>query len=420
VLTAGSKRFLSLASEAISIEDRWKESTAKLLDREVVPLGSFDSLRWHLAETMIVHWAEEQGVQGLHNCFQIIDRLVDEAAENPESKFKMDIYLIHAVLKSWNRHFRKFQVDLLPSQVLEKIDTFLSKAKDCFVPNIVTYTMILDGATHCPNPAERLVFTEDLLGRLMEESKTNPLVRPTVVTFGTVIKAWAKSGSASVAEKAEALLRHMQELDQNNKEWQGVQPNARLYTSVIQGWANAGAPERAEILLKQMYEEYRLHGNSDVKPNIWSFNSVLSAWTKSPSPQAFESSEKLLRNMTELYENDVLDILPDVVSYNCVLQTLAKRRGDPEAVAKAESLMEEMVKIGSRKPNIITYVALFRILAGSNAPDRADKAKTWLEKSKEQGVSEDRFLLDQYHTMTQQCEGTLRNEQDPGTGGHNR
>ena len=406
-VSLGPRRFMSLKAPG-TMESRWRKSTARLLDREINVLGSFDSLKWHQAETMIIYWAEK-GVEGLGKCFLILDRLVDEAAANNESNFKLDIYLIHVVLKSWKQHFQKFQIDLLPSQVLEKIETYSSKSQ-IFEPNIATYTMILDGASHCPSPSERILFTEELLGRLLEESDTNPQVRPTVVTFSTVIKAWARSGSSSTAEKAEALLRRVQELSEN--EWPDVKPNAVMYTSVIHAWANAGDPDRAELLLKQMYEDYMLNGNSEVKPNKYSFNTVLAAWAKSPSQNALDSAETLLRKMIELNDTGVLDSRPDVGSYNCLLNALSRRTGSVQTVSKAESLMQEMdeaaTKTGDKSilPNLITYTALFRILAATDLPDTADRVEMWLKRAKDQGISDDRFLLDQFLTKAQKTRVT--------------
>jgi pentatricopeptide repeat protein len=389
-----------------------------------VVLGSFDSLQWHLVETMIAYWAEEQQeVQGLDKCFQLLDRLVDESCENRDSGFKIDIYLIHAILKRWKRLLKDGKVDLLPSQVLEKVDDYLSRS-NLFEPNIATYTLILDGASHCRNPAERIVFTEELLGRLIEESDHNPLVRPTVVTFSSVINAWGKSGSAMAVEKAEALLWRVHDLHENSGWPDDSKPNDIMYTSVISAWAKAGNPDRAELILKNMYEDCMLHGNTNVKPNNWAFNSVMFAWSKSPSPLAVDSAEALLRKMIELNENGVLDSRPDVVSYNILIQTILRRKMNyPEAVAKAESLVQEMIEIEATTgfagvmPNLITYTALFRILAASHLPDRAEKAKYWLEKAKEHGISEDRFLLDQYQTMARQCEALRRQLHSTDTNG---
>jgi pentatricopeptide repeat protein len=405
-----SRRYTSSRSHGI-LQSKWSQSTEKLLDREQTTLGSFDSLKWQLAETMIIHWAETDGVVGLEKCFRLLNRLVDEAATNPDANFHLDIYLVHAVLKSWNNLLRRSKVNLLPSQVLEKIDSYLSRAK-CFDPNIATYTIILDGASRCAIPEERLLFSERLLLRLIEASETNPLLRPTVVSFGTVINAWAKSGNKTAAEKAEALVWRVYDLHERG--WPDMEPNTQIYTSAINAWANAGDPERAEALLKKMYEESVLHGNKNVRPNAWSFNAVLAAWWKSSSPKAFESGEALLRLMIELNDKGELDSRPDAVSFNCLLHKLTQRRGDHCAFDKGESLVKEMIQRASKsedlavQPNLNTLTTLFRLIATSNIPDQGEKKEFWLKKASELGLSEERFLLDQY--LTTQLENELENE----------
>jgi pentatricopeptide repeat protein len=401
-----SRRLFASHSKGM-LQSKWIESTKSLLDRDQNPVGSFDSLKWHLAETMIVHWAEKEGVLGLRKCFDLLNRLVDEAAHNPDANFRLHIYLVHAILRSWNQLLRRSEVNLLPSKVLEMLDAFTSRAK-CFEPNIATYTIILDGAARCGIPDERIVFTERLLLRLINESGSNPLVRPTIVSFSTVINAWAKSGSRTAAEKAEALLWRVYALHESG--WPDMEPNTQIYTSAIHAWANAGDPERAETLLKKMYEEYMLHGNKSVKPNIWSFNSVIVAWRKSHSATAFESAESLLRLMIELHDEGDLDCRPDAVSFNCLLRTLSQRRGDPTAFYKGEALVMEMLQRASESrdkaglPNLDTFTTLFRLMAVCKIPDHAAKSQFWLKTAKELGLSDERFLLDQYLTAYRQLD----------------
>jgi pentatricopeptide repeat protein len=307
------------------------------------------------------------------------------------------------VLKGWNKSFKKGKTDILPSEMLKKIDYFASMS-NCFEPNIASYTMILDAASHCPNPKERLEFSEALLVRLLTESSSNPKVSPTTVTISTVINAFARSGSANAAERAESLLDLAQTMHDDG--WIGVEPNAIMYTSVINAWAKAGNPSRAERLLKKMYKDYTLNGNSNVKPNLWSFNTVLAAWSKSSSTSAVESSEKLFRKMIDLKEAGVLDSRPDTVGYNCLLHTLARRRKTfVNAGLKAETLVEEMYETANATgdesvlPNEITYIALLKILNACASVNKAERAKYWVEKLKQDqrthNILRDSFVVDQ-------------------------
>jgi hypothetical protein len=425
--TGTSKRYLSSKQPLgghLNLDGRWQSATARILDRQALPVGSLDSLQWQLAQIVLLYWAE-QGAEGVTKTFLLLDRLIAEAASSNGDAdaddvklFSLDIYLLHAVLKNWNECFKNFKVNLLPSQLLQKLDNYMEKAPDCFEPNIATYTIILDGAAHSPNPSERLVFTEMLLERLMQESKTNPSVRPTVVTFSTVINAWARTGSGKAAEKAEALIHLVQELH-NNQDWPDVdvKPNTVMYTAAIHAWANAGNAERADLLLQQMYQEYAMEHNHDVKPGIRTFNTVLSAWSRSADQDAVEHAQALLRKMRELYESGLLDCNPNVISYNNILQNLSKRN-NPQAVEKAESYIQEMIQLATTAssssgnkndtmPNEISLTALIKTIAGnSNDADRAKRAKHWVARMKdEHGIPSNAFIQEQVRKMEEQTSG---------------
>jgi hypothetical protein len=202
-----SSSLSSLSKSEGTMEAKWRKSTSRILDRQVLAVGSFDSLMWQLAQTTLLWWAEQPNKEGVDKSFQILDRLVEEAAADPGTNFTLDNYLLHAALKNWKTCFKHFQVDLLPSSLVKRLDHYTS-ISNCLRPNIVAFTyvdtgkgithnsnmllilfvfarrIILDGAANCPIPSERLVFTENLLERLIEDSKTNPELRPTLVTFG--------------------------------------------------------------------------------------------------------------------------------------------------------------------------------------------------------------------------------------------
>ncbi|KAL3920389.1 MAG: hypothetical protein SGARI_006957 [Bacillariaceae sp.] len=313
----------------------------------------------------------------------------------------MDIYLVHAILKSWNQLFRQNIDNTRPSIVCQRIEACLEISKKrLFEPNIATYTIILDGATYCPDPDERLVFTENMLGRLISESEENPTLRPTVVTFGTIIQALAKSGSPSQAEKAEGWLRRLQQLHESG--WPDVEPNTIVYTQVIRAWANVGEAERAEALLQEMYRESVLHGNKAVLPSLWTFNTVLTAWSKSSDPKCVSFAETLLQKMTDFSQDKdgPIQLTPDMISYNCMLSTIARRRKHSDSLEKAEYWMEELLKF-SRKakakknatPTRFTYNVLFNIIAFSSISDKAERARYWLEKSGDPKLTNDKALI---------------------------
>lgn len=291
------------------------------------------------------------------------------------------------VLKTWNRLFKGGKIRVLPSEMLQRIDGYTSKVP-WLEPNIATYTMILDAASRCPDPKERIQFTEALLLRLIKEASNSndTRVQPTVVTFSTVINAYARSGNEEAAERAEKLLALSQSLFEENG-WTDAEPNTVVYTSVVNAWARAGNPNRAQEILKKMYEDSMLNGKTHLRPNLWTFNTVLSAWSNSAEKNAIDSAEKLLGTMKDLFEQGILDSRPDSVSYNCLLHALARRRRNfPDAHVMAESLVSEMLQLSKESedrsiaPNEVSYTALFKILNATKSVDKSERAKYWVEQ----------------------------------------
>ncbi|KAG7346555.1 PPR: pentatricopeptide repeat domain containing protein [Nitzschia inconspicua] len=387
------------------------DSIERLLNRDEIKVGSMDTLEWHLAETLLIDLSQQDNgyATSVETSFDILHRLAEEAAmERPDdstkgiTKPRMDIYLLHAVLKHWNSCIRTNRTQLRPSQVRQLVDNLLQTSHHrLFTPNIATYTIIMDGATSCPDPQERLVFNEGLLSRLIQDAQENPLLQPTAFTFGTVIHALAKSNSATLAEKAEGLLRRMKQLHESG--WNDVEPNTVVYTTVIHAWANAGQADRAEALLQEMYKDAVLHGNDKVQPNTRTFNTVLLAWSKSPDPNRVESAEVLLHRMISMADDGRLPIAPDLVSYNLMLSTIGRGRKNAQAWTKAEHWMRELISLQSSSsnlvPNHVTYKTLFRILTNSDVTDKANRARYWLNLCVDEDVKNDKVLQKRIEEM---------------------
>jgi len=448
---------------------------------------------------------ETEEIPRLNNFFQSI---------REEDDFRsIDISLIHVVLKQWKdalhwankksfshspNHYKVQQnkqhgdrtphnggnklhrVDskpttksgiLLPSELLKKLDGWASPkvsafeigedhlSTPLFEPNIATYTIIMDGAVSCRNYKERVVFTKELLDRLLRESSgenenaASSRLKPTVVTIGTVINALANSRNVESAQEAEDWLRRIPTLYEGSE---ALRPNTVIYTTVIRAWADVGRADRAEGLLREMCQEYvglgeeggngESSGNPDVKPSLWTFNTVLAAWSRSKNPSSVFQAEGLIRTMKALSSkssaapqmdeetitdssdaNDGisnrdsvlgLNVFPTIVSYNSLMSTIARRSNEPDALAKAEYWMEEILtnastdvrrntstastnrrqtkdkgnKTGkqeyrSMKPDLNSYMALFNIIASArnmSNTEKADRMRYWLARGTSQ------------------------------------
>jgi hypothetical protein len=102
----------------------------------------------------------------------------------------------------------------------------------------------------------------------------NEEARPNLFTFVTLINCITKSGGAGAAERAESIIFEMYEQYKNGNT--DVKPNTQLVSSVIDSWQKSGqrdAGERAEALLNWLIDVYQKEGDAALRPNEFSFTS---------------------------------------------------------------------------------------------------------------------------------------------------
>lgn len=110
----------------------------------------------------------------------------------------------------------------------------------------------------------------------MEESG----VRPNVVTFTTLMHAYAGRGDAAGSE---AVLARMLSAD--------VRPNVRTYTTLLSAHAANGDVQRSEGVLARMLE-------ACVAPNVMTWTTLMTAYTLSGDVQG---AERVLKRMEVAY-----------------------------------------------------------------------------------------------------------------------
>jgi len=93
-------------------------------------------------------------------------------------------------------------------------------------------------------------------------------IRPNLVAFNTCIKAWAKSGEGSYgARRAEKLLDRMQNY--------GVTPDLHTWNTIIDCWSKSRSREagqKAEEILRKMNDQFLMSGKIEDMPYIMTYN----------------------------------------------------------------------------------------------------------------------------------------------------
>lgn len=116
------------------------------------------------------------------------------------------------------------------------------------------------------------------------------------------------------------------------------------YSACINAFAKSNEPDapiQAEALLKGMKMSYEA-GDMDVKPNVVNYNSVINAWGRCKSAGAAERALYILNTM----ESEGVE--PDALSYSLVVSAWA-HNSQPNATKQAEVALLEMEKWAKAK-----------------------------------------------------------------------
>jgi hypothetical protein len=183
----------------------------------------------------------------------------------------------------------------------------------------------------------------------MITSKRENAIRPDVVVFNAVIKAWAASKDKRAGKQAFALLRQMKDLA---TEGYDTYPDIVTYNTLLSAWSHCGevnAAPQAEKIVSEMQKAAK-ESKSAPQPNTVSYNTILDAWSKSSLPGAALRAQKVLEF---LIKSEDPEIAPDVISFTSVLDAWAKSK-EPHKGARTRELLNQLVDLyeTTKRPNL--------------------------------------------------------------------
>ncbi len=275
--------------------------------------------------------------------FDLLDKLAKSAISCDNEKLadhlgsgNVPIDPLNDVLTRWKSEFLKSPDETLnPKKVLEKVDEWKGlvdsiensnslqeqvrkQLHDILRPDVKSYTHVIQAvATSMDDRSHphKLDFIHTLLGRLIDQSRTDLSIQPNVASFSAVMNAWARTnGDPRSSSKVEELLRCMEELDEQGRP--NLQPNVVIYNILFNAWAKEGHVKKIEDTLQRMIR-LEIPG---VSPDSISYSTLLSAYARSGTPEASNKADSLLEQMIELYNHGVDMAKPNVISFSNVIQ----------------------------------------------------------------------------------------------------
>jgi pentatricopeptide repeat protein len=252
--------------------------------------------------TVISAWALHETEYGATKANALLDQMKDHHLEP-------DVYTYTSVIHAW-----------AICGAAEKAWDLLQTMNDTVAPNKVTYTVVLQALckNRQPDAAQAVV------DHMLEQGKSDPTVRPDVVTFSALLDGWADIARDKPIDTFANVQRILNQMD----ELPGVEPNARTYTSAFAALGRSrlwNAGPLGETILRQMKER-------GVEPNVIHYNVLLDAYAKSPHSNKVDRALHLWTDMKKT------GIAPDTITYNSLLAAAANSFG--------QDAREKCLKVG--------------------------------------------------------------------------
>lgn len=164
------------------------------------------------------------------------------------------------------------------------------------------YTALIAAFAWCDQISDGPERAEAILAQMQAdyESGKNPDCRPSDVTFSAFLKCWETSGRSDAPEKMEAILMHLNEL-QEHTQYHHLTPTYTAFKHVISAWtkvadARSDAGDRALKLLDMVDEEFDA-GKIEGFHAIDCYNNVLLAIARSHDVEKASKAYSLLKRM---------------------------------------------------------------------------------------------------------------------------
>ncbi|KAL3807421.1 hypothetical protein ACHAXA_011552 [Cyclostephanos tholiformis] len=195
-------------------------------------------------------------------------------------------------------------------------------------PDVISYNTTIaafaNAAQHCEDGTPMARRAEEILNRMFELG-----VEPDAYSYNGVLLAWARSsGGLTAAKHAEGILRLMKE------------PTMVSWSTVVTAYAKANGAHRAETLLREMEENATgsIGHPTPLAPSIVLYNNVLHSWAMSSHDDASKNAELLLNRMEDTSSSPT----PDAISYLLVLNAL-ERTKDHDKAERARSILDRLL-----------------------------------------------------------------------------
>eukprot|EP00592_Proboscia_alata_P006901 CAMPEP_0194359606 /NCGR_PEP_ID=MMETSP0174-20130528/6873_1 /TAXON_ID=216777 /ORGANISM="Proboscia alata, Strain PI-D3" /LENGTH=1110 /DNA_ID=CAMNT_0039130599 /DNA_START=209 /DNA_END=3538 /DNA_ORIENTATION=+ len=245
--------------------------------------------------------------------------------------------------------------------ILRQMEKMYQEGAILAKPDIISYNTVIR-AFSMVGTVEALKVAEGILDRMLHQVHLgNTEFMPDNITFNTILDGYSRVKSVEAAHKGQKLIERM--CDLQGKGIIECLPDKRAFNTSISSWARSRNREglKRAIEITEMMERLGFGGNEELKPNIITYTSLINAWIKceSDSDLVAMNAEKILHHILREHEQGNSVVIPDIGIFNSVINAIAKSN-NPKKASKAQELcmrMNELHIAGNvnLKPDGVTY-----------------------------------------------------------------
>lgn len=241
----------------------------------------------------------------------------------------------------------------------------------------------------------------------------NSDLKPNIRTWSLLIRCWANAvnkndddGGEYAANKAETLLNVMVDLYKNGND---LRPNSYCFSTCIHAWSKCRSKQgayRAIAILENKEAIYEATGDEDLKPNIYEYNVCLVALCNSDDADYLQQARQLFLKMQKLKIVDTvtfntiiaayaksrdnerqrymseflktmnqLGIDPDIVTYNTVMDAMAKNNPDSDTVKIVQNMLQTLINVRPDELNVRSFATVLSAIAKSQVHEKIETAR---------------------------------------------
>lgn len=226
------------------------------------------------------------------------------------------------------------------------------------MPNSYSYSTVIDAISNYQGCGET---AEGLLDRMERLHQSHGGAVPDTVVYNSLMNVYASQGNKESIHRIQSIISFMEESFTRGNT--NVKPNIVSYNTVLKAYAFArdDFTQDAKDLLDRLIMMSN-HGNlSEITPDAVSYTTVISCYARSDVPWKAKIAQELLHQMVEAYKSGKSSNKPTIFTFNAVLNACAYTFNQNEKVDAFMVIVSTLVLLQEfTKPDHTTYGTLLK------------------------------------------------------------